>query len=242
VEQKQRFFIYGRKEMGVLILLGLMVAIFAFTLGVHLGKRVTGKVVTAPVDPSDPAAALTLGDKVPSKEEMAEQGKNVDHAADESLGQALHEEVMKTGIRLDQPRQLELPKNSRSAKVPNEPPAHEASAESGTKTAPKHETLAEAEQSAEHESATPEEAPAASGNFSVQVGSFPSQREAQHAANALNAKHVPTFIQSAELKGKGKWFRVFTGRFASRADAEKAGESFRAKRVVDSFVVAKVKD
>ncbi len=28
MEQKQRFFIYGRKEMGVLVLLGLLVAVF----------------------------------------------------------------------------------------------------------------------------------------------------------------------------------------------------------------------
>ena len=40
MEQKQRFFIYDRKEMGVLLFLGVMVAIFAFTLGVHLGKKV----------------------------------------------------------------------------------------------------------------------------------------------------------------------------------------------------------
>ena len=230
--------------MGVLILLGVMVAIFAFTLGVHLGKRVNPKPVSVHTDAPDAETAQTLPDKVPDKHDITEQAKGVESAADESLGQALHEEVIKTGIKLDQPRQIELPKNSRSAKGPSEPPpshVREAAPESSASHESHDETLAEAEHAAD-ESATESAEPAASagGQFAVQVGSYPSQREAQHYANTLKAKHLATSIQSAEVKGKGKWYRVFAGRFATRAEAESAGDTYKAKHLIDSFVIAKI--
>ncbi len=112
MEQKQRFFIYDRREMGVLVILGVMVAVFAFTLGVHLGKRVGPKGYVAA--PGDAEPVVTLPDQVPNRQELTEQAKGAQQAADESLNQALHDEVARTGIKLDTPRQVELPDHARS--------------------------------------------------------------------------------------------------------------------------------
>src|SRR6476620_4017053 len=114
VEQKQRFFIYDRKEMGVLLLLGVLVAVFAFTLGVHLGKRVEQKPSTpAPHEaPTEAVAVPTVPDQLPNRQELTEQSKGAQQAADETLSQALHEEVARTGIKLDTPKQTQLPEKA----------------------------------------------------------------------------------------------------------------------------------
>ena len=54
--------------MGVLLLIGVMVAFFAFTFGVHLGKRVTGKQTIATT--KEAAQVNTVSDEVPSRPEI----------------------------------------------------------------------------------------------------------------------------------------------------------------------------
>ena len=110
MSQKQRLFIYDRKEMGILVLLGAMVALFAFTLGIHLGKQVGGK--TSLTAPEDAKPVATLPDQVPDKNELNEQGKGVAQAVDQTLTHSLKEEVERTGVALQTPRQIELPKQT----------------------------------------------------------------------------------------------------------------------------------
>jgi DedD protein len=112
MEQKQRFFIYDRREVGVLLLLGTMVAIFAFTLGVHLGKRVGPKGLAPAIGETE--TVPTIADKAPERQQLTEQSKGAQQAADESANQALHDEVARTGIKIDSPRQLQLPTQPRS--------------------------------------------------------------------------------------------------------------------------------
>src|SRR5687768_1489129 len=107
MDQRQKLFIYDRKEMAVLVLLGIMVALFAFTLGVHLGKRVGSGTLADHAD--EVKAAQTVADALPDRQDFVEHGDGVATAVDETLNQALHEEVARTGIKLDTPRQVELP-------------------------------------------------------------------------------------------------------------------------------------
>src|SRR5579859_7542598 len=113
MQQKQRVFIYDRKEMGVLTLLGVMVAVFAFTLGVHLGKKVTNTPKSAsPV--GDTAPVATLNDQVPEPREIHENAKGVEQTADEALSQSLKEEVKEVGVKTEKTVQVDLPKQPKS--------------------------------------------------------------------------------------------------------------------------------
>jgi len=106
----QRVFIYDRKEIWVLILLGIMIAVFAFTLGVHLGKRVGVKGQVA--NTTEPKAVTTIKDNLPNEKELSEQVKVVGQVADESLSQSLHEELERTGLKVDVSRQVDLPRKA----------------------------------------------------------------------------------------------------------------------------------
>ncbi len=59
------------------------------------------------------------------------------------------------------------------------------------------------------------------GKFSLQAASFPSEQAANEFSEKLIRSGVPAYIASADIAGKGRWFRVRVGRFANAADAEK---------------------
>jgi septal ring-binding cell division protein DamX len=214
MDKKQQFFIYERKEIGVLFLLGLTVAVFAFTLGVHLGKRVgSGKMVA---ESEKSAAPLPVINNSPSREEMGEPDKKdsvttSQASADENLGQVLHDEVMKTGVKMDAARQVQLPEKTE------------------TKVAGATEDTAK-------EKETP---PHAVLPYTLQVGSFSDLGEAKARIVGFEAAGLKPSIHTADLKTKGKWYRIYIGEFASIRDAEKAGKQFHAKNMIQSFIVAK---
>jgi cell division protein FtsN len=220
MKEKQRVFIYDRKEMGALILLGLMVAVFAFTLGVHLGKRVGGKNV-AHTEAGEATPVETHSDKEPESKEIADQAKSAGQVADDSANQALHDEVERTGLKLDKGRQVDLPKSAKSDNA-------------GATTIKASQTIA-----APHAAGKPTAEPRAASRFTLQVGSYPILAEAKLRAKAIEELGLHPQVQQAEIRGKGKWYRVYVGEFPTKVEAEKAGNHYRAQRLIDSFVVAK---
>ncbi len=113
-DERRKLFIYDKKEVGVLILLGIGVALFAFTMGVHLGKQVSPKVVdvntehavSPPVDPAPQGA--------PNRVEVSEEQKHVESAVEETLDQSLRDEVAKQGLQVEEPKPLTLPTETKS--------------------------------------------------------------------------------------------------------------------------------
>ena len=254
-----RIFIYDRKEMAVLLLLGVMVALFAFTLGVHLGKHVTPEVASGPDHETHPV--LTQADKVPENPEIAKAGDANNQKIEEGLNQSLHQEVEKSGLKLDEPRQVELPTKTRSrsggATSPDAAPIEEAKPKTAV-VEPKVEPKAEPKKASAVESddaggtadavqkalkkASKEvlavESLAPLGKYTLQVGSYPSVSEAQSRLEVLEKDGMQPFIRSVELKGKGLWHRVFVGGFASKDEAEKAGRQYKTSHKISSFIVA----
>lgn len=112
-DERRKLFIYDKKEIGVLILLGIGVALFAFTMGVHLGKQVSPKpaemaidhTVAPPVDPAPQGA--------PNRVEVSEEQKHVEGAVEENLDQSLRDEIAKTGLKVEEPKPLTLPSDTK---------------------------------------------------------------------------------------------------------------------------------
>lgn len=221
MEAKSRLFIYDRKEMSVLILLGIMVALFAFTLGVHLGKRVgpRGVVATAP----EAKPLQTQADEVPNRQVLTEQAKGTDHAVEETMNQETHDEVSRTGIKLDTPRQVDLPKAAKAEQAPTTPAVSEVNI---TKTA---------DESEKSVTAAKREAP--EGKYTLQVGAFATLAETRDRIDALEALGLKPYMRSVDLKKKGKWFRVYLGGFGTKEEGDEAGSRYQAKHVIDSFLV-----
>lgn len=180
MEKKQRFFIYDRKEVGVLMLLGVMVAVFAFTLGVHLGKRVTGGKAAAPhaaaTEGVTPVAeAPTHAETEQAMTQPTAVPPAMSAASEDAVNQATHDEVTRTGIKLEDSKQLELPEKTKTKN---------AGATSLTAVPTPHETSSE--EAAPHHEATPTEAAPAEAEGEVPV----THAKATSKKHAAHKKHV----------------------------------------------------
>ena len=96
--------------------------------------------------------------------------------------------------------------------------------------APKAAEKAQAEQPAASETA--------GAKFTVQVGSYNNQSEANAHVSRLRAAGFESRAAAVELPGRGTWFRVQVGRFAERAEASKTVTQLRAKGAAAGAIVA----
>jgi cell division protein FtsN len=114
MESKPRFYIYERKEILILICIGILMAVFFFTLGLHLGKK-TISAKSVQKNDQQSYELKTEEDRTPPPEELSEQTPKVGLALEQYAQEALKSEVAETGIVLDQPIQVDLPKQKKSA-------------------------------------------------------------------------------------------------------------------------------
>ena len=248
---KTQLFIYDRKEWIVLIALAMAVAAFAFTLGIHLGKRV--QAISAQSHSAPPVGAAPQADAVPNRQELAEASKNVAEESDAALSETLREEVSRTGIHLDVPRQTELPAQPKTAKAGAttiEPPAAQVE-HPALPVQPAKSSAAKA-----HETALPTEVKGAApaprsgtvqvatlrGPFTLQVGSYPSMEEARDQTLVLESHGLNPFIRRADVPGMGLRYRIFVGGYESREAAERAGTSLQTERRISTFFISKRPD
>lgn len=66
-----------------------------------------------------------------------------------------------------------------------------------------------------------------SDGFGIQIGAYPDRAEAEAAASRLAEEllGLDVFLIPVDIPGKGTWYRVRVGRFATRQDAESKRKS-----------------
>src|SRR5262249_21008472 len=75
------------------------------------------------------------------------------------------------------------------------------------------------------------------GNFTIQVGSFKDQGEADTRASRLKSSvGGEVRVVKADIPGKGTWNRLQVGSFASREAAMSYGNQLRSKNVISDFI------
>lgn len=83
-----------------------------------------------------------------------------------------------------------------------------------------------------------ETAPAgAPGGYQLQVSSFKTQQEADSFATALRRRGHKAYVEPANVKGRGLWYRVRIGPFKYRRSAVLYRQDFEAKERLVTFIV-----
>ncbi len=108
----QKLFIYERREMAVLTSLCLIMGLFTFTLGIHLGKDVSIQIESNVG--SGHKLVTTMTDQMPTNQELVGPNKTTQQALEESLNQSLHDEIIRTGLRINPAFQTELPDEAKT--------------------------------------------------------------------------------------------------------------------------------
>lgn len=217
MDQRRKLFIYDRKEVGILILLGVGVALFAFTLGVHLGKQVVPPAAETVADSGSIDPVDATKSQNPNRNEIANEVKHVPEAVEETLDQNLRDEVAKTGLQVDAKKPLSFPTQTKAESKPGIG-ANDRTPDPASRAAPKA---------------------APGGRYTLQVGSYPSLDEAEPMLLKLNEQGLRAQVKEVEIRGKGKWFRLFVGEFQTVSDAEKAGKTYKDESRIGEFVVVR---
>jgi len=88
--------------------------------------------------------------------------------------------------------------------------------------------------------APPVAPPVNRGNLTVQIGSFNDQAQANERAARLKSGGADARVVRADIPGKGTWYRVQVGGFASREEATSYGNQLKAKNLAQDFIVTTV--
>jgi len=73
--------------------------------------------------------------------------------------------------------------------------------------------------------------------YTIQVASFKNKTRANKAIKDLKHKDLSAYIVSRNLGDKGRWFRIYVGKFESKNDAETTLVTVK-KYYKDSFIIA----
>lgn len=79
---------------------------------------------------------------------------------------------------------------------------------------------------------------AADGAFTLQLSASQSRAEADRFAQRLRERGYAPFLVEAEVEGKGTWYRVRMGRFATRDAAARYLADFKRETRVDAFITS----
>ena len=91
--------------------------------------------------------------------------------------------------------------------------------------------------------ATPSRADEAkAGKVTIQIGSYNAAAEAEERVANLKSAGFEARSVKVDIPQRGTWYRVQSGRFLSRGEAESYGRQLREKGVVSSFITTDVQE
>lgn len=146
---------------------------------------------------------------VPAKETLEEGAQHTEAVSQEAIKASTETAIHDSNLKVDHPRPVDLPKEKVVSK------------EKVREEEPKEEA---------HDKTT--------GHFSIQLGSYPSKKEAQLKIGSLQKRGLKAEIMTAVVKGETRYRVVIPG-FKTKVLAEARGHELHAKRKVESFVVIK---
>ena len=196
MEDKSKVIVFEMKEMALLLLLLVVVASISFMMGVHIGKDMAyEKAGYAPEDKE----AINL---MSSQEESVKEIESKDEAkkiSDEEIRTKLREELENLQKNVDDNPTEKVEQRIDSSSI-----------------TPAETTPAKTEFVEEKKS----EQSSMLGKYTIQIGSYPSLKEAKDYAEGFTIRGYNPIINEVHIDGKGTWYRVSLETFDSIPDAK----------------------
>lgn len=205
--------------------------VFVFGLGVFVGKRlgrqelkITNRFEEAPPEPTpftleEPEERFSGGIEESAAPAVEEAAVETPAPAEQPLEEEQKEEVAEVEVRkTEAPKKIETP-----------PPVKpdEKLAEVTREIERELEKKRQEEEAKSPKTTIPQIDPA--GVYTVQIGSFQDQKQANSLASYLQSKGYPVFIKSMTSPDNDKWYRVRVGTFKDIESAKAYGESLKNK-------------
>jgi cell division protein FtsN len=189
MDSKTKLYVFAKKEVALIFIFMILIAITSFVMGIKIGKKYTYEV--AGITHEDQKKVVDLLSK--NEEELADIKKNQEaHKVDSSdIENKLQEKISgEFGV-----------------------PAHDSHAAPNMSSEVKpHEVPA----ATAHDSKTVKSvSDELSGKMTIQLGSHRTLKEAEDFSEGFDP-----IINQIDIKGKGTWYRVSLGAFATTDEAK----------------------
>jgi len=106
------------------------------------------------------------------------------------------------------------------------------------KTAPAESVPTRSTPAAAHPAPKVPDATSATGAFTLQLGASPNRDDAERQASRLREKGYAPYIVTAEVPGKGTWYRVRMGSFPTKDAATRYLQDFKRETQAEAFVAS----
>ena len=106
------------------------------------------------------------------------------------------------------------------------------------KTAPAESVATRSTPAAAHPAPKVPDATSATGAFTLQLGASPNRDDAERQASRLREKGYAPYIVTAEVPGKGTWYRVRMGSFPTKDAATRYLQDFKRETQAEAFVAS----
>ncbi len=172
--------------------------------------------------------------EIESKELVVDEETEIDTDDAPKQSTADQAEVVKTDDNADTKTPSEKPQSNELSK--------ESDSQSNEETEPLKVSIEksplENQSSTPAKSAMPKIDP--SGRYTVQIGAFQDQSQANRLLSSMKSKGYPVFIKQMESPDNKRWYRVRVGTFSTRDDAISYGDKIKEKeaRIKSVFITA----
>jgi len=257
---KPSLYVVEKKEVIILVVLFVLVTVLSFTLGVRYGESVGKKLAR---EQEQAAREIGGSEAEPGSGTLGKAGEHKDEAGSLEKPEAEKGKKEESGEKADRSEKpdskseekSEPPKNREShspeeaAKGSHAAPARgnvdknsdeyllnalkDAGVEAPGGKAPKGAELPNEVKEA------PAKAPskARSGSYVIQVGSHPTDNEANAQVRSLKARQVTAEILLPFKDKQGEWHRVVISGFKSKKEAEKEATALKARGAIASYFI-----
>lgn len=194
MDSKTRLYVFAKKEVALIFIFMVLIAITSFVFGVKVGKSYS--LDLSGVNEEDRKKVVELLSK--KEEDLQEIKKNQESHVVESteIENKLQEKIA-----------TEFNGNGNVHPEANMSTDHKADVLTKTETPAKADTHGAQKDGL-------------SGKFTIQLGSHRTLKEAEDFAEGFKARGYDPIINQIEIKGKGTWYRVSLGAFNTQEEAK----------------------
>lgn len=220
MEDNNKLFVFEKKEVMLIFVFIVLIAVISFTLGVRTGKQLSLKqddytsddvqgINLKSVEEENVEEIVKQKGTTDFEKSLEDEGSSVKEESNDSSTEARPADVLESRLK------EEMEKLARE-KIPAETTAVDSATDSEKDAA----TESMSESMVPKEASTPAVAPDYTGKFTIQLFSHQSQESAQDFADAFIIKGYDVIINEVIIPGKGKWYRVGIGAFKTVNEAE----------------------
>lgn len=205
MDEKTKLYVFAKKEVLLIFLLMLLMAVTSFMLGIKVGKDYSFK--GAGFSQEDRAKVDMLSNEEESVNDLMKnnEGKVVSPKVDidkvhQTLEEKIRQELDQENSKFNESKEATPPKTEATPAVKVEMNEESAAVATDSASAQKDDPYA--------------------GKFTIQLGSHRSIKEAEEFAQGFKARGYNPIVSEVELSGRGTWFRVSLGAFDNISEAK----------------------